>query len=48
MLSTVQFMLVGGFSSPGPNFMMITAALAIASSLSWKPSGMTVIIEPGL
>ena len=34
-------------SWPGRNLMMMTAALAIASSLSRKPSGPTLMIAPG-
>src|SRR5262249_58578923 len=48
MPCTVQFSTVGGWSSPGANLMMIVAALVSATSLSWYPSGITVIIEPGV
>ncbi len=34
--------------SSGANLMMMTAALAMASKSLWKPSGATVIIEPGV
>ena len=48
MPSTVQFSIVGGCSSPGANLMMIVVALASASSSSWYPSGITVIMLPGV
>ena len=48
MPSTVQFITVGGRSCPGPNLMMMVAAFARASRLSWYPSGTTVIICPGM
>ncbi len=46
MLSTVQFRLVGALSWPGSILMMIEVALASSSSLSWEPSGTTVIMPP--
>ena len=48
MSFTVQFITVGAWSWPGAILMMITAALAMASKSLWKPSGATVIIEPGV